>query len=68
MSAIHEIQGYVLVLDKIIHLTRVFEANQKEGSQFNVRMVDGVLLNLKFEDRATATLHRDLLVKALEAQ
>ncbi len=66
MSNIHEIQGYVLTLDKIIHLTRVFEANKQEGSQFNVRMMDNVLLNLKFEDRATASLHRGLLVEALE--
>ena len=65
MARTHEVQGYVLVLDKIIHLTRVFEANHDEGVQFNVRMTDSVLLALKFPDRATATLERDLLIKAL---
>ncbi len=63
----HELQGYVLVLDKIVHVTRVFEAMNAEGFQFNVRMLGPTLIELKYPDRATAVLQRDLLVEAIEA-
>ena len=65
MAKIHEIQGYVIALDKIVHITRVFEASDKQGAQFNVQMVGSARLQLKFPDRAQATLERDLLIEAL---
>ncbi len=65
MAKIHEVKGYVVVLDKIIHITRVFEAKNDEGAQFNIQLLGDSKLQLKFPDRATATLERDLLVKAL---
>ena len=66
MAAIHEVQGYVLVLDKVVHITRVFEANNEQGAQFNVRLVGDTLLKLRFPDRTQATLEREMLVKALK--
>ena len=65
MAAIHEIQGYVVVLDKIVHITRVFEAPKQEGAQFNLQLLGNARLQLKYPDRAQATLERDLLIKAL---
>ncbi len=65
IAKIHEIQGYVVMLDKILYLTRVFEAAEDQGAQFNVRMLGGSRLQLKFPDRAAATLERELLIKAL---
>lgn len=64
MAAVYEIQGYSLVLDKVVFVTRVFEAAGNAGAQFNVKLLSG-RLQLKFPNRADATLTRDLLVKAL---
>lgn len=66
MAKIHEIQGYAVVLDKIVHVTRVFEASNDEGAQVNIQLIGNTLLKLKFKDRATATLERELLIKAVK--
>ena len=66
MAKIHEIQGYVVVLDKIVHVTRVFEAPKNQGAQFNIQLAGNARLQLKFPDRAQATLERDLLIEALQ--
>jgi hypothetical protein len=34
---VFELQGYAIVLDKVVFLTRVFEAEDGEGYQFNIR-------------------------------
>lgn len=68
MASIHDIQGYSLVLDKVVFVTRVFEAAGNAGAQFNVQLVGNARLQLKFPDRAEATLARDLLVKAVKQQ
>lgn len=65
MAAVHDIQGYTIVLDKIVHITRIFEAPNDEGTQFNVRLTAG-RLELKFPNRAEATLQRELLIKAIK--
>lgn len=65
MAKLHEIQGYVLALDKIVHITRVFAADNDQGAQFNVRLLGNTLLKLKFPDRAAAALDREMLIKAL---
>ena len=41
---VYELQGYAVVLDKIAFVTRVFEAEGKEGFQFNVRFAGDTLL------------------------
>ena len=66
MADIHHIQGYVVVLDKIVHVTRVFEAEGAAGAQFNIQLTGNARLQLKYPDRAHATLERDTLIKALE--
>lgn len=65
---IHEIQGYVVVLDKVAFVTRVFEAEEGEGFQFNIRFVGEMRLAPKFPTRHEADLQRRLLVQALRGE
>jgi hypothetical protein len=65
-SRIHELQGYAIVLDKIVFVTRVFEADDGEGYQFNVRFAGDLRLAHRFPTRHEADLHRSLLLKSLE--
>ena len=62
---IHEIQGYAIVLDKVVFVTRVFEAEQGEGFQFNIRFVGEMRLAPKFPTRHEADLQRRLLIQAI---
>ena len=62
----YDIAGFTLVLDKIAMVSGVFEAKDKEGWQFNVRMVSGQRIAVKRPDRARALLDRELLVKAIQ--
>jgi hypothetical protein len=61
----YELQGYVIALDKVVFLTRVFSAEEGEGFQFNVRFGSELRLSLKFATRHEAELQRSLLIKAL---
>ena len=60
-----EIQGYTIVLDKVVFITRVFKADDGEGFQFNVRFTGDARLAPRFPTRPEAELQRELLVKAL---
>jgi hypothetical protein len=60
-----ELQGYAMVLDKVVFVTRVFAAEDNEGYQFNIRFVGEVLLSPKFPTRHEADLQRSLLLRAL---
>jgi len=62
---VYELQGYAIVLDKIVFITRVFEADDGEGFQFNVRFAGEVRLSPRFPTRHEADLQRRLLIKAL---
>ena len=62
---VFELQGYAIVLDKVAFLTRVFEAEDGEGYQFNIRFAENLRLAPKFATRHEADLHRSLLLKAL---
>ena len=62
---IYEIQGYAIVLDKVTFLTRVFEAEDGEGFQFNIRFTGDLRLAPRFPTRHEADLQRSLLIKAL---
>jgi hypothetical protein len=62
---VYELQGYALVLDKIIFLTRVFQAEDGEGYQFNIRFAGDLRLTPKFPTRHEADLQRGMLIKAL---
>jgi hypothetical protein len=61
------LQGYAIVLDKIVFLTRVFEAEDGEGFQFNIRFTGDLRLAPKFPTRHEADLQRSLLLKALNS-
>lgn len=61
----YQLQGYAIVLDKIIFLTRVFEADGQEGYQFNIRFTGDLRLAPRFPTRHEADLQRGLLLKAL---
>ncbi|MGK2924704.1 MAG: hypothetical protein ACSLE2_03705 [Lysobacterales bacterium] len=61
----YELQGYAIVLDKIAFLTRVFEAEEGQGYQFNIRFTRDLRLAPKFPTRHEADLQRSLLLKAL---
>jgi len=65
-SATHELQGYVIVLDKVVFVTRVFEAEGDEGYQFNIRFSGDLLLAPRFPTRHEADLQRSLMIKALQ--
>lgn len=63
----YELQGYAIVLDKIAFLTRVFEAEEGQGYQFNIRFTGDLRLAPKFPTRHEADLQRSLLLKALNS-
>lgn len=63
---IYEIQGFTVVLDKIQFVSRIFEAKENEGFQFNLRFTGDTLLSIKSATRTDATLERELLIKALK--
>ena len=63
----YDLQGYTIVLDKITFLTRVFEAEDGEGFQFNIRFGSELRLAPKFPTRHEADLQRRLLVEALDS-
>jgi len=63
---VYELQGYAIVLDKVAFLTRVFEADESEGFQFNIRFGGELRLAPKFPTRHEADLQRSLLIKALK--
>jgi len=64
-EAIYELQGYAIALNKVVFLTRVFEAEDDEGYQFNIRFAGDLRLAPKFPTRHEADLQRSLLIKAL---
>ena len=61
----YDLQGYAIVLDKVVFITRVFEAEEDQGFQFNVRFSGDLRLAPKFPTRHEADLQRSLLLKAL---
>jgi hypothetical protein len=62
---VYELQGYAIVLDKVVFLTRVFQAEDDEGYQFNIRFVSDQRLAPRFPTRHEADLQRSLLLQAL---
>jgi hypothetical protein len=63
----YELQGYAIVLDKVVFLTRVFAAEEGEGFQFNIRFAGDLRLAPRFPTRHEADLQRNLLLKALNS-
>ena len=64
--SVYDIQGYAVVLEKIMFLTRIFKADGEEGYQFNIRFAGDALLTPKFPSRHEADLQRELIIKAIK--
>jgi len=64
-KTIHEIQGYAIVVDKVLFLTRIFKAEAEQGYQFNVAFSGDVRISLRFPARHDAELERELLLKSI---
>jgi hypothetical protein len=62
---VYELQGYAIVLDKVVFLTRVFAAEDDEGYQFNIRFTGDLRLAPRFPTRHEADLQRSLLLQAI---
>ena len=62
---IYELQGYAIVLDKVVFLTRVCAAEDDEGFQFNIRFTGDLRLAPRFPTRHEADLQRSLLLQAI---
>ena len=62
---VHEIQGYAIVLDKVVFVTRIFTAEEDEGYQFNIRFTGDLRLAPRFATRHEAELQRSLLLQAI---
>ena len=66
-NALYELQGFTIVLNKVSLVSRVFEAENKEGYQFNITFSNELRLPAKFPTRTEADLERQLFLKALKA-
>ncbi len=50
-KSLYELQGFAIVLDKVALVSRVFEAENKEGYQFNITINSDLRLPVKFPTR-----------------
>ena len=64
---VREVQGYAVVVDKVVFVTRVFEAEDGEGYQFNIRFSEELRLAPRFPTRHQAELERELLLEAIRS-
>jgi hypothetical protein len=64
--SLYELQGFAIVLDKVTLVSRVFEAENNEGYQFNITFSKELRLPVKFPTRTDADLERQLFLKALK--
>jgi len=64
--ATYELQGFVIVMDKVALVSRVFAADNGEGYQFNVTFNNELRLPVKFPTRNDADLERQLFLKSLK--
>jgi hypothetical protein len=65
-NSIYELQGFAMVLNKVVLISRVFAADNNEGYQFNITFSNDVRLPAKFPTRTEADLERQLFLKALK--
>ncbi len=63
---IYELQGFAIALDKVALVSRVFDADNKEGYQFNIIFNAELRLPMKFPTRNEADLERQLFLSALK--
>ena len=65
-TAVYELQGFAIALDKVVLVSRVFAADNNEGYQFNITFSNELRLPAKFPTRTDADLERQLFLKALK--
>ena len=65
-KVIYELQGFAIVLNKVVLVSRVFAADKNEGYQFNITFSNKLRLPAKFPTRSEADLERQLFLKALK--
>jgi hypothetical protein len=65
-TAVYELQGFAIALDKVVLVSRVFAADNNEGYQFNITFSNELRLPAKFPTRTDADLARQLFLKALK--
>ncbi len=63
--SVYELNGFAIVLNKVVLISRVFEADNNEGFQFNITFNNELRLPAKFPTRSEADLERQLFLKAL---
>jgi len=63
--AIYELQGFVIALDQVALISRVFVADNEEGYQFNITFSTDLRLPVKFPTRNKADLERQLFLRAM---
>lgn len=64
--SVYELQGFAIVLEKVSLVSRVFEADNEEGYQFNITFSNELRLPVKFPTRNDADLERQMFLKALK--
>ena len=65
-KTVYSLQGFAIILDKVALVSRVFEADNNEGYQFNITFDAELRLPVKFAKRSEADLERQLFLKALK--
>jgi hypothetical protein len=64
--AVYELQGFAIVLEKVVLVSRVFTAENNEGYQFNINFNGDLRLPVRFPTRNEAELERQLFLKAVK--
>ncbi len=64
--SLYELKGFSIVLDKVVLVSQVFTAENKEGFQFNITFSGDLRLPVRFPTRNDADLERQLFLKALK--
>ena len=65
---VYELQGYAIVLDKVLFVTRVFESEAERGFQFNIRFSADTRISSRYATRHEAELRRKQLIEALKGR
>ena len=58
---VYELQGFAIIMDKVALVSRVFDADNDEGYQFNITFSTDLRLPVKFPTRHEADL--ELMVR-----
>ena len=65
--AVYELQGFAVILDKVALVSRVFDADNAEGFQFNITFSTDLRLPVKYPTRHEADLERQLFLSAVKS-